>query len=295
MRIAVTTPTGNVGSRVVRLLVQSGVRPVVLARDPARLGSELIELVDAVVCDQGDEHAVIAATTGVDALFWVDPPTTDADPVAGHARMGASVSAAIRANRIPRVVFLSSVGAELRGGAGEIDGLARTEQFLDASGAAVLHLRCGYFFSNLLLDVEALRNGDLTTAADIHRPMPWVDPRDVGDVVAGRLLSTDWDGREVQAVHGPEDLSFVRVAEILSEATGRPFRARHVAADALRAQLLGAGMTPEQADGVVGMSTGMLDVTPEQRRSVLTTTPSTLAGWAHSVLRPLLAETTPPS
>ena len=45
MRIVVTTPTGNVGSRVLRLLVQAGVRPVALLRDPARLPPELSGLV----------------------------------------------------------------------------------------------------------------------------------------------------------------------------------------------------------------------------------------------------------
>jgi len=37
VRIAVTTPTGHVGSHVVAMLVRAGVRPLVLARDPDRL------------------------------------------------------------------------------------------------------------------------------------------------------------------------------------------------------------------------------------------------------------------
>ena len=36
MRIVVTTPTGHVGSRVVRLLVQAGLRPTVLVRRASR-------------------------------------------------------------------------------------------------------------------------------------------------------------------------------------------------------------------------------------------------------------------
>ena len=41
MRIAVTTPTGNVGRHVVAMLVRAGVRPLVLARDPERLDPEI--------------------------------------------------------------------------------------------------------------------------------------------------------------------------------------------------------------------------------------------------------------
>ena len=61
------------------------------------------------------------------------------------------------------VVFLSSIGAEMRHGACFVDGLARTEQRLDAAreqtGTALLHLRCGYFMTNLLTDLDGLRAG----------------------------------------------------------------------------------------------------------------------------------------
>lgn len=50
---------------------------------------------------------------------------------------------AVTANRIGRVVFQSSVGAEKRHGVGEIDGLAATEVALDGLDVDVTHLRCG--------------------------------------------------------------------------------------------------------------------------------------------------------
>jgi hypothetical protein len=45
------------------------------------------------------------------------------------------------------VVFQSSIGAELRGGAGFIDGLARIEEAREETGTALLHLRCGFFMT----------------------------------------------------------------------------------------------------------------------------------------------------
>ncbi|MER5391279.1 hypothetical protein [Saccharopolyspora sp. NPDC002686] len=48
-------------------------------------------------------------------------------------------------------------------------------------------------------------------------------------------------------------------------------------------------MSSGQVEGIVGMSTGQLDgFTPEDERSILTTTPTTLAAWAHAQLRPAL-------
>jgi uncharacterized protein YbjT (DUF2867 family) len=187
------------------------------------------------------------------------------------------------------VVFLSSVGAERRHGVGHIDGLARIEESLDATGAAVAHLRCGYFFSNLLMSVDALREGVLPTTRPVDEPTPWVDPRDVGDVVAARLLAAGWSGREVQAVQGPEDLTHSRVAEILTEATGREIAALPVSDDDVRGQLRGAGLPEAAVEGIVGMTAGTRDgFVPEQRRDVRTTTPTTLGQWAWEHLRPLL-------
>jgi len=76
--------------------------------------------------------------------------------------------------------------------------------------------------TNLLVDLDGLRAGQLTTIRPLDEPMPWVDPRDIAAVATGRLLATDWTGRQV----------------------------------------------------LVGMSAGF---TPEQPRSALTTTPSSLS------------------
>ncbi|WP_369138353.1 NmrA family NAD(P)-binding protein [Modestobacter versicolor] len=289
MKVVVTTPTGHVGSRVVRLLLQAGLRPTLLARDPARVDPGTRQRVDLVTGDQGDPAAVLRATAGADALYWVDPPSPDGDPVAGSARMGAVAARAVRENGVPRVVFQSSVGAEKRVGVGRIDGLARTEELLEQTGADVLHLRCGYFFTNLLYDLDALRAGTLTTTMPTDRALPWVDPRDVGEVAVANLLSAGWSGRRVLAVHGPADLSFSQVASVVGEVTGRAVAARQIGDDDLRAVLRAAGMSEPQVEGFVLMSSGIRDdFTAEDPRSLLTTTPTTLRSWAVEHLRPLL-------
>ena len=288
--MVVTTPTGHVGSRVVRLLLQAGARPRVLVRDPDRLDPAVRGSVEVRRGDLTDPTFVRDALQGARSVLVVDPtPHTVADPVGDSDRFGASVAAAVSAAGVARVVFLSSVGAERRHGVGHIDGLARIEEHLDATGADVCHLRCGYFFTNLLFDLDAIAARVLVTSADPDAPGPWVDPRDIGDVVAARLLSDTWSGRVVQAVHGPEDLSFTRVAEILTEVLGRPMTVRSVTDDDVRAALRGAGMEPGAVEGIVGMAAGTRGLVPEQPRDVLTTTPTTLAGWAYAQLRPLLA------
>lgn len=289
MRIVVTTPTGNVGSRVVRLLVQAGVRPVLLMRDPGRLDPALRDRVEVAAADQTDPGQVVAATRGADRLFWVSPAATSGDPIAQHVLTGENVARAITENGIGHTVFQSSGGAEKRHGAGEIDGLARIEELLDATGANVLHLRCGFFFTNLLMQLDDLRGGTLPTTWPLDLPLAWVDPRDIGDVAAARLLAGGWTGRRVQAVHGPEDVTFARAAEILGAALGTAIEPVRISDADLRAGLSAAGLGPEMVDAIAGMSAGLSDgFVAENPRDVTTTTPTTLAAWAHAHLRPLM-------
>jgi hypothetical protein len=99
MAIVVTTPTGHVGSRVVRLLLQAGVRPRVLVRDPARL----------------DAAFVREATAGARTVFWVDPTPPAACPNKhlGHPTRSPFKRAAPIAFRVQIWPMGDRCGAEL--------------------------------------------------------------------------------------------------------------------------------------------------------------------------------------
>ncbi|MGH3250744.1 MAG: NAD(P)H-binding protein [Trebonia sp.] len=291
VKIVVTAPAGHVGSRVARLLIQAGIRPTLLARHPARVDPATSKRADVLEVDLGDAAAVVQATHEADALFWAEPPTADpdADPVAWYSRLGSNAARAVTENGIGRTVFLSSIGAEKRSGAGEIDGLARTEEQLNATGATVLHLRCGMFFTNLLWELESLRAGVLRTPAAVDYAQPWVDPRDIGEIAAARLLAPDWSGPHIQAVHGPEDLTLNQVAGIISKATGYQVRAETISQEALRDSLRSAGLGDKQVEGIAGMSAVTREsFVAEDDRSIITTTPTTLAAWVYAYLRPAL-------
>lgn len=280
VRIAVTTPKGNVGRHLTRMLVRAGIRPVLLTRDPATIPADLTGFVDVVRADARDPEAVAQATRGADAVYWVDPPAASENPLVDHAQATDAIVRAVEENGIGRVVFQSSVGAEKRHGVGEIDGLAGTEVALDRLGIDVTHLRCGYFFSNLLFEVDSLRAGRLRTVLRLDARMPWVAPRDIAEVAATTLLSSAWSGRRVQAVHGPEDLSWADVAALLTRELGRKIEVERITDDEMRRQYLDAGMPAAWADAMLGMSTGLRDdFVPEQPRSIVTTTPTTLRAW----------------
>ena len=271
------------------MLIRAGVRPLLLTRHPGNIPDGIDEYADIVEADSRTPSDVVAATGGVDAIYWVDPPAESADPLADYARATESIRAAVKSNGIGRVVFQSSVGAEKRRGAGEIDGLAATEVALDRLGVAVTHVRCGYFFTNLLFETKAITAGLLQTVLPVDRAMSWVAPRDIAEVATMALLDGTWSGRRVQAVHGPEDLTWSQVASILSEETGRNVRVERITDENMTQQYLAAGMPPAVVDAMLGMSVGLRDgFVPEQQRSLITTTPTPLRSWIREELLPAL-------
>jgi hypothetical protein len=71
----------------------------------------------------------------------------------------------------------------------------------------------------------------------------------------------------------PADLTWTEAAAALSTATGVPVKAQRITDNEQRA----AGMGEVAVEGIVGMSIGKREgFTPEQPRSVLTTTPGSL-------------------
>ncbi|MEH1545835.1 NAD(P)H-binding protein [Cutibacterium avidum] len=263
--------------------------PAALGPEPQERPRAVRDHADVVEADSTDPDQVRAATRGVDAIYWVDPSVMSPDPLANYALATQALVEAATANAIGRVVFQSSVGAEKRHGAGEIDGLAGTEVALDALDGDVSHLRCGYFFTNLLLDVNAVRQGRLTTVLPPDKPMAWAAPRDIAEVASLTLLNTQWHGHRVQAVHGPQDLSWRQVAQTLTEQVGHTVHVEQISDTAMRQNYLAAGMPPMMADAVLGMSTGLRDdFHLEQPRNLTTTTPTTLTSWIHDELLPAL-------
>jgi uncharacterized protein YbjT (DUF2867 family) len=263
---------------------------VVLVRDPARLDAAVTPYVDVRQGDLADDSYVTDALAGVAALYLVipevlavDDPEADAEAIAG------AVLSAVEAAGVKRVVFQSSLGAQKRSGAGFISALGRVEERLDAlaarTGTAVCHLRCGYLFSNLLMDVDGLRRGELRNAIPEDKAMPWVAPTDVAAVALGRLLSTAWTGSVVQSVSGPADLTYPQVATIVRAATGWPVTYTCDADDDVRRGLEQAGFSQAAVDSIAGMSEGIRDAYDAAReRSLFTTTPTTLDGWVREHL-----------
>src|SRR5271163_536134 len=105
MTYLITGATGDIGSRVVNLLLERGDRPRVFVRNAQKARARYGDRVDVVVGDLADGGSLLAALSGVDALFLVNsgPALASRDEVAAKAARTVGVK---------HLVKLSSMDAQ---------------------------------------------------------------------------------------------------------------------------------------------------------------------------------------
>jgi uncharacterized protein YbjT (DUF2867 family) len=296
MKIAVVTPTGHVGSALVDFLLDFGgeVKVKLLGRRPEKLKPFIERGADIAIGSQDDADYLVKATRDVDSLFWATPPGYGSDDVrAFQNRLGKAAATAIRTNNISRVVNLSSIGAHLDSGVGPINGLHDVEGHLDAVAANITHLRPGFFFENLLWQLDPIKKwGRISLPISGSRRYPMIATRDIGRVAADRLVSRNWSGHCIRELHGPADLSFDTVTSVLSRVLGREIVYVKCDRDKFRKILLESAMS----ENAVDMMLEMYDAVDSGRlrgnepRSDKTTTPTTLEEFAREIMLPTIAE-----
>jgi uncharacterized protein YbjT (DUF2867 family) len=288
MTIVITTPTGHIGHRVVEQLLAAKADVTVFVRNPDRLSDTVRSRARVATGDLEDAAALTRATKGAEALFSLVPPNYVAqDWGAWRRQLGRNAAQAITENHIPRVVMLSSFGAQ-RKDLGAISGVGEVEPLIQVAAPNVLTVRAGFFMENLLSSVPTLReSGTIYNALSPTVKLPLVATRDIGDVVAAWLLDPTWSGHQTIGVHGAADLSMTEAAAIIGEAIGRPVTYTQVPVEAAQDGMRQGGVSDSVAEGLGamlrGLSTGPVGAEP---RTAQTTTPTTLAEFARTLIRP---------
>ena len=287
--IVVTTPTGNIGHHVVRHLLDAGEALRVIVRDPARLPETVRDRVEIVEGSHGDAAVVDRAFRGVDAVFWLCPPTPSETPAAATVDFACPGAEAMRRHGIGHIVAATTLGrgTEWQDRAGNATGSIRMIDLLRGTGAAVRGLALPGFMDNALQQVGAIRQGQMFGPLDPDRRLPLTATRDTGAVAARLLRDRSWAGQEDVPVLGPEELSYSDLAVIVSEVIGREVRYQQVPFGAFKAQLVGRGLTDAFAQGYVDMmrakNEGMDNIAS---RSTAIVGPTSFRQWAEEELKP---------
>jgi uncharacterized protein YbjT (DUF2867 family) len=223
--IVVMGATGNTGRVVVERLLTAGKKVRAMGRSADRLNAAIDRGAEPVIGDVLDPDTLASAFNGVDAAYAMVPPNyREPDPRVYYNRVGDAIEKAVRQSGVPRIVFLSSLGAELNDKTGPIAGLHDVEVRLTTCGVDLRILRPGYFYDNFFANLSLIKSQGINggaIAADV--PFPMTDPGDVGAVAAEELAGhTPGTGTSIRELLGPRDYSMRETTSMIGRAIGKP-------------------------------------------------------------------------
>jgi uncharacterized protein YbjT (DUF2867 family) len=239
---AITGITGQVGGEVARnlLAARQAVRGV--ARDVGKCKAWGDIGCNLVTADINDAAALTTAFKGVDGAFILVPPNFDPSPDFSEAHaVAATLSSALVAARPPRVVYLSTIGAQATR-SNLLTQHAIIEQALRTLPIAISFLRPAWFMENSTWDVAPAKNGAIQSFLQpLDKPVPMVATSDIGRVAA-ELLQETWNGHRVIELEGPHRVSPKEIADTFAKLLGRPVKPAVVPRETWEALFKSQGM-----------------------------------------------------
>jgi NAD(P)H dehydrogenase (quinone) len=202
--VAVTGITGKVGSRVARGLIAQGqaVRAIVRSREKgdewAARGCEVS------IASLDDAAAMTEAFRGVEGVFLMTPPNYDPEPGFPDTQQNsAAIRTAVEESRPGKVVFLSTVGAQVTD-MNLLNNSGMTEAMLRTVPVPVTFLRAAWFMENAAWDIESAKTGVVHSFLQpLDHRIPMVATEDIAQT-AVELLGQSWDGVRIVELEGPE-------------------------------------------------------------------------------------------
>ncbi|MCX5732508.1 MAG: NAD(P)H-binding protein [Deltaproteobacteria bacterium] len=277
--------TGNTGKVAAEALLSRGEKVRVLGRDAKKLQPFAARGAEVAAGDAADPAFLARAFAGADTAYTLIPPDMRAPDFRAHQdRVGEATVQALRQSGVKRVVFLSSVGADLPAGTGPIVGLHAQEERLRGLGVDLLLLRPGYFFENLYASLPLIRHQGINGSAIAPEvKLSMIATRDIGAAAAAALAAKDFSGVQVRNLLGPRDYTMVEVTRILGAKIGKPDLAYvQFPYEAFGAALEQAGLTKDMARLYVEMSRAFNAgiVKPVGGRTPESTTPTPFESFA---------------
>jgi uncharacterized protein YbjT (DUF2867 family) len=239
----ITGATGDVGSKVVERLINSGNRPRVFVRDADKARSRHGDRVEVFAGDLADGASLRIALEGVDAFFLVNsgPQIPARDEVAATVAKDAGVK---------HLVKLSSMDVQ--------QGLAigawheRGEAAIRRSGVPFTFIQPTGFMSNLLAWRTSIKAEGTVRSSTGEGRRAFIHSDDIAAVVTKTLTEQDLVGRSVK-ITGPEALSFSDVTARIGAAIGKPLKFMAISDEEARLRYSAVSGSAEETEAHVAL------------------------------------------
>lgn len=253
--LLVTGASGQLGRRVIDLLLESGVsagRIVAATRTTDKLADLSAQGVVVRRADFDDPSSLREAFAGADRLLLISTNVISDD--GRRIRQHVNAVEAADAVGVRHVVYTSLINATDTPVTLAVDHAA-TEAALESSGLGWTVLRENIYAEMLIGTVQqALQLGGKIYSGAGEGRNAFVTREDIARAAVAVLLS-DFDGRRTLDITGGEALSQSDVAAIATQITGTPVEYVPLPLDVLKQNLTGAGLPPVIVEMIASFDT----------------------------------------
>ncbi|HNY29527.1 MAG TPA: NAD(P)H-binding protein [Fibrobacteria bacterium] len=226
MKILVTTPTGKVGSEVVRALAARNVSRRLALRDPSRApaGEE------AVAFDYLKPETWGPALEGIDRVYLASVGDQPAGPEKAFVDLAVSKG-------VGRIVKLGAAGIENT----DVP-LRQVERHIESAGVEWTFVHPTWFWQNFSTAMAGSIKAGVLVEPVGDRWTAFVDARDIAAVAVEALATDSWTG-QILTITGPDRTTRAQFVAEVSRQLGREVRFQDVT-DARFREAFEAYLTP---------------------------------------------------
>ena len=230
--ILITGASGNVGKEVLKQIAGRGAR-VRAAFQSVSKAATAPSGVEIATMDYNQPETLRSALRGVDKVFLVGPPTSNLTSLERKA------IDEIKRSGVKHVVKLSAMGGR--------EAIfprqhADSEDNIKSSGVTHTFLRPNGFMQNFVTyNSSTINTQNAFYGAQGDGEVSHIDIRDVAAVAVKKLTETGHEGM-TYSLTGPAALTNARIAEILSDDSGREIRYIDLPVEQFKQALLASGV-----------------------------------------------------
>jgi uncharacterized protein YbjT (DUF2867 family) len=248
MNYLITGATGNIGSLVVKHLLDRGDRPRVLVRDAEKARSRYGDRVDVFVGDFADAAPMTAALTGVDAFLLV----SSIDDLAARDEVAAKAAKAAEVKHLVKISSINVPQKDIGTGVWHAQG----EAAIRASGVPFTFVQPSGFMENCLRWANSIKSDGVVRSSAGDGKSPVIHSEDIAAVAAKALTTQAYIGESLP-VTGPEMLSYPELVAKIGARIGKPLRFEALSDEQERRQWLARNRSPAMTEVLVSVFRAM--------------------------------------
>jgi uncharacterized protein YbjT (DUF2867 family) len=257
--------SGQVGSYIIDRLVANEIPTIAVVRDPNKLKNSNLPFRQA---DLFNTDQVVKAFYGATTAFLLTPENPSSNDIIDDTKkIIENYRKAIEANKIKRIICLSSIGAHIEGKSGNLIMSKLLEKSFDNFNIEKIFVRPSYYFSNWLGYLSTIEQfGILPTFFPEELTIEMLSPLDlaffIAEIIAKPIGQTTTN---VYELVGPKTYNSIDISRAFSSVLNKEVFLQSIPRDKWKETLLSVGFTSNSADNLIDMTQAVVDgfTTPE--------------------------------